>query len=79
MTATIARKRAEPAEPVFTNPKPWETVVRIRVISPRSTGFGSGTIIHSTPEESLILTCAHIFKLDGRQAGAARLNSRAGS
>jgi thiol-disulfide isomerase/thioredoxin len=53
--------------PPFTNPKPWETVVRIRVLSNFSTGFGSGTIIHSTPEESLILTCAHIFKLDGRK------------
>ncbi|MFI5456125.1 MAG: thioredoxin domain-containing protein [Isosphaerales bacterium] len=55
------------ALPVFTNPKPWETVVRIRVISSHSTGFGSGTIIHSTPDESVILTCAHIFKIDGRK------------
>ena len=55
---------AEQTEPNFSNPKPWETVVRIRVLSNRSTGFGSGTIIHSTPEESLILTCAHIFKLE---------------
>ena len=45
--------------------------MRIRVIGQRSTGFGSGTIIHSTPEESLILTCAHIFKLDGRKTPAA--------
>ena len=30
-----------------------------------SIGFGSGTIIHSTPQESIILTCAHIFKLEG--------------
>ena len=49
---------AERSEPAFTNPKPWETVVRIKVLSNRSTGFGSGTIIYSTPEESLILTCA---------------------
>jgi thiol-disulfide isomerase/thioredoxin len=53
-------------EPVFTNPRPWETVVRIRVLAQGSVGFGSGTIIHSTPKETLILTCAHIFKLDGR-------------
>jgi thiol-disulfide isomerase/thioredoxin len=59
-----AQERNEPA-PV--NPKPWETVVRIRVLNARSIGFGSGTIIHSTPDESLILTCAHIFKLDGRR------------
>jgi thiol-disulfide isomerase/thioredoxin len=50
-----------------TNPKPWETVVRIKVHGQGSMGFGSGTIIHSTPEESIILTCAHIFKLEGRQ------------
>jgi thiol-disulfide isomerase/thioredoxin len=55
---------ADQTEPNFSNPKPWETVVRIRVLSNRSTGFGSGTIIHSTPDESLILTCAHIFKLE---------------
>jgi thiol-disulfide isomerase/thioredoxin len=58
---------ADRSEPAFSNPKPWETVVRIRVVGDRSTGFGSGTVIHSTPEESLILTCAHIFKLDGRK------------
>jgi thiol-disulfide isomerase/thioredoxin len=57
----------EQSRPAFTNPKPWETVVRIRVQSNRSTGFGSGTVIESTPEESLIVTCAHIFKLDGRK------------
>jgi thiol-disulfide isomerase/thioredoxin len=51
------------------NPHPAETVVRIKVLGQHSTGFGSGTIIHSTPEQSLILTCAHIFKLEGsRQA-----------
>jgi hypothetical protein len=49
------------------NPKPWETVVRIKVHGNGSIGFGSGTIIHSTPQESIILTCAHIFKLEGRQ------------
>jgi len=54
-------------EPAFTNPKPWETVVRIKVMNAHSIGFGSGTVIYSTPEESLIITCAHIFKLDGRR------------
>jgi thiol-disulfide isomerase/thioredoxin len=54
-------------EPPFTNPNPWETVVRIKVMNAHSIGFGSGTVIHSTPEESLIITCAHIFKLDGRR------------
>ena len=48
-------------------PKPWETVVRIKMhLSPREVGYGSGTIIHSSANESIILTCAHIFKLNGR-------------
>jgi thiol-disulfide isomerase/thioredoxin len=57
-------------DPPFTNPNPWETVVRIKVMNAHSIGFGSGTVIHSTPEESLIITCAHIFKLDGRRQAA---------
>jgi thiol-disulfide isomerase/thioredoxin len=56
-----------PATRRYQNPKAWETVARIRVIGQGSIGFGSGTIISSTPEESLILTCAHVFKLDGRR------------
>jgi thiol-disulfide isomerase/thioredoxin len=48
-------------------PKPWETTVRIKIYAPNSVGFGSGTIIHSTPEESVILTCAHIFQIDGNR------------
>ncbi len=68
---------AQRSEPAFANPKPWETVVRIRVIGTRSTGFGSGTVIYSSPEESLILTCAHIFKLDGqKQAPPSRFPRR---
>src|ERR1700677_3286533 len=47
------------------HPKPWQTVVRVRVVDRRSTGFGSGTIIWSDANEAIILTCAHIFKLDG--------------
>jgi thiol-disulfide isomerase/thioredoxin len=61
------REEAADDQPVFQNPKPWETVVRIRVLAQGSVGFGSGTIIYSSPKESLILTCAHIFKLDGRR------------
>ncbi len=30
-------------------------------------GFGSGTIIYSSAEESIILTCAHIFRVKGQQ------------
>jgi thiol-disulfide isomerase/thioredoxin len=47
-------------------PKPWETVVRIRIPQGNGAwGFGSGTIIHSTDDEAIVLTCAHIFKLEG--------------
>jgi thiol-disulfide isomerase/thioredoxin len=56
----------------FVNPHPAETVVRIKIIGNNSTGFGSGTIIHSTPQQSLILTCAHIFKLEGRRQASPR-------
>lgn len=54
------------AEPTY---KPWETVVRIKVLNhlarPRGTvGYGSGTIIYSDEQESIILTCAHIFHVE---------------
>lgn len=53
----------EPAAPL--NPEPWKTVVRIKVHGPHSIGFGSGTVISSTPEETVVLTCAHIFHIEG--------------
>ena len=56
---------AEAVASTFANPKPWETVVRIKVHDAGAIGLGSGTVIHSTPQESIILTCAHIFKLQG--------------
>lgn len=65
LTEEELRERSRPRAAV--NPKPWETVVRIKVHGSGSVGFGSGTIIHSTPEESLILTCAHIFKMEGQR------------
>ena len=71
----VADRREDEADrsaPGFSNPKPWETVVRIRVIGNRSTGFGSGTVISSTEKESLILTCAHIFKIEGRKPTAPK-------
>jgi thiol-disulfide isomerase/thioredoxin len=60
------QQRSDRPAKSFANPHPAETVVRIKVQGPHSTGFGSGTIIYSTPEMSIILTCAHIFKLEGR-------------
>jgi len=56
-----------PTTPNKVNPNPWSTVVRVKVKGNGSIGFGSGTIIHSTPEESIILTCAHVFKMDGQK------------
>ena len=60
---------AEDASPAPKRPKPYETVVRIRIDRDASghgmVEFGSGTIIYSSPEESIILTCAHIFKVEG--------------
>ena len=50
-------------------PKPWETVVRIRILGDHSVGIGSGTIIHSTGDESIILTAAHHFT--ARREGAS--------
>ncbi len=70
--ATPQAAEPEPDGPApLVNPKPWETVVRIKMhLSSSEWGFGSGTIIHSSPEESIILTCAHIFKVKGmRQPG----------
>lgn len=64
--AEEAESKAEKA-PTFRNPKPWETVVRIKIYGQGSIGFGSGTIVHSTPKEAIILTCAHIFKMEGRR------------
>ncbi len=55
--------------PARKNPEPWKTVVRIKIENnlgrQKTWEFGSGTIIHSTPEETIILTCAHIFKIVG--------------
>jgi hypothetical protein len=49
---------------------PWETVVRIKVqiTHPRpAIGYGSGTIIHSDSRQTIILTCAHIFHIEGQR------------
>jgi hypothetical protein len=49
-------------------PRPWESVVRMRIPGQFSVGMGSGTIIHSTPEESIVLTAAHFFEGGGWRA-----------
>ena len=53
-----------PTRPGRVNPHPWETVVRIKVHTRGNLIFGSGTIIYSSPKESIVLTCAHIFKME---------------
>ena len=61
------RSDEEPALTNHSNPKPWETVVRIKMqFSDSEWGFGSGTIISSSAEESIILTCGRIFRLKGQ-------------
>lgn len=57
------REAEAAATPSISNPRPWETVVRIKMhLSSKEWGFGSGTIIYSDAQESIILTCAHIFR-----------------
>jgi RNA polymerase sigma factor (sigma-70 family) len=50
-------------------PLPWETAVRIKVRRPggEPVGFASGTIIRSTPDEAIILTCAHTYEVASGQ------------
>lgn len=56
----------EPASPPRRrNPDPWATVVRIKVHGNGMIGYGSGTVIASDSEQSVILTCAHIFHIEG--------------
>ncbi len=62
-----------PATPPLVNPRPWATVVRIKMhLSDAEWGFGSGTVISSTAEESIILTCAHIFRVKDRNQPTPR-------
>jgi hypothetical protein len=67
---------AEAGEPGLTDfgaPRPWETVVRVRILfSDKEWGFGSGTVIQSTESEAVILTCAHIFGIKGRPQPSPR-------
>ena len=48
------------------NPEPWQTVTRIVVAEPGMYGFGSGNIVYSDKDVSLVLTCAHMFRSAGR-------------
>ncbi len=43
-------------------PAPWKTAVRLVVQLPVGNTIGSGTVVESTAERSVILTCAHLFE-----------------
>jgi len=81
--AVTAPPRAEPdlavsstSAPALADALPREVMeasVRIKAYWENSVGYGSGTIIRSTPDHSLVLTCAHTYKQDGDQAGSRPL------
>ncbi|MDB5349477.1 MAG: Thioredoxin [Planctomycetota bacterium] len=62
--------RADEPEAAPKPPMPWVTAARIRVEATKLVGLqrktefysGSGTVVYSTPERSLILTCNHLFE-----------------
>lgn len=39
-----------------------DVVVRLRVKNGKGLHFGTGTVIHSQPQQAIILTCGHIFR-----------------
>jgi hypothetical protein len=62
--AVISTPGPEPELTYQPNPKPWETVVRIKVhSSEKEWGFASGTIISSSDVDAIILTAAHPFRV----------------
>lgn len=69
--ATARPTDPRPEEPPLTfedrprNPRPWETVVRVRARTPGAIGFGSGTVIDGSPDGAIILMCAHTFQTAG--------------
>ncbi len=75
--AAVPAADDEPAGPAAKrkNPLPWETVVRIKIVNQRMMEFGSGTVIYSTEDEAIILTCA----TSSRWASAGRRSRPAAS
>ena len=63
----------EPSLTIPSIPKPWETVVQVKI---RLDGdqwiYGSGTIISSTDEESIILTSGDLFRPKGNTLPPAK-------
>lgn len=40
----------------------FDATVRLRVVDPGGTSHGTGTIIHTSGQDALVLTCGHIFR-----------------
>jgi hypothetical protein len=54
----------------------WEAAVRMRVLGANQVGYGSGTIIGSTADESIVLTAAHYFTaLEDAASGKGLINT----
>lgn len=63
----IRANNAEPPEIGEVTKNPMDVCVRIRVRDSRGLDIGSGSVIHSEPGRTLILTCGHIFRhFDGK-------------
>lgn len=58
----IRANNAEPPEIGEITKNPMDVCVRIRVRDSRGLDIGSGSVIHSEPGRTLILTCGHIFR-----------------
>ena len=66
----------EPGLTIPSNPKPWETVVRVKISTPNAAlGLNSGVVIRSTDSDSLILTCAHNLRPTDR-SGSGSITTR---
>ncbi|MHC5541435.1 trypsin-like peptidase domain-containing protein, partial [Singulisphaera rosea] len=44
----------------------WQSVVRLSVLNETGVGYATGTVIDTRNGESIVLTCAHAFKLQNR-------------
>ncbi len=54
--------QTESAQSITVSRDPREVCTRIRVRDSQGMDIGSGTVIHSQPGRTLILTCGHIFR-----------------
>ncbi|MDA1166098.1 MAG: thioredoxin domain-containing protein [Planctomycetota bacterium] len=61
-TADVIRANISDSSPPSFTIDPMQACTRIRVKDSSGMDIGSGTIIHSEPGRTLILTCGHIFR-----------------